>query len=75
MSDALSTSMFWAGALLALTPIVIGGIAVLAWWHTHKRPGRAAQGSGAAPTAPDREGQGQYGDTHRGTSEREGAPR
>ncbi len=75
MSDGLSSSMFWAGALLAFTPIVVGGIAVLLWWYTFKRQRPGVAGSGAPPTGPDREGQGQDGDAHRGTGERERAPR
>ncbi|MDH3496781.1 MAG: hypothetical protein OER21_08470 [Gemmatimonadota bacterium] len=37
MNDALSTSMFWVGALFAFTPIVVGGIVIGVWWLTRKR--------------------------------------
>jgi hypothetical protein len=39
--DALEAGMFWAGALMALTPLVFAGIVIGVWWlqrRKHKRP-------------------------------------
>lgn len=72
--DQLSNSMFWAGALLALTPLVIGGIAVALWWRTFKRP-TDRDPSGALAPGEEGEGQGQHGESHGTARERERAPR
>lgn len=47
--DALSTGMFWVGALTALTPIVIAGVVVVVVWRGRKR--------GAAASGPRPEGE------------------
>ena len=46
--DALSTGMLLAGALMAFTPLVIGGIVLTVWWRGRKRTGAPASGAGAA---------------------------
>jgi hypothetical protein len=30
--DALEAGMFWAGALMALTPLVFAGVVIGVWW-------------------------------------------
>lgn len=40
MNDALSTGMFWVGALFAFTPVVVGGTVIAIWWWTRRRERR-----------------------------------
>lgn len=35
--DALEAGMFWAGALMALTPLVFAAIVLGVWWFQRKR--------------------------------------
>ncbi len=35
--DPLSTSMFWAGALMAFTPIAFAGIVIGVWWFQRRK--------------------------------------
>ena len=35
--DALERGMFWAGALMALAPILFAGIVLGVWWHQRKK--------------------------------------
>lgn len=35
--DELSTSMFWAGALMVFAPILFFGIVIGVWWFTKKK--------------------------------------
>ncbi len=37
MNDALSTSMFWVGAMFAFTPLLVCGTVVGIWWHLRRR--------------------------------------
>lgn len=49
MNDGLSVGMFWAGALMAFTPILLVGGVVLLWWLKRKKdevPGAGCQVSG-----------------------------
>lgn len=43
MNDALSTSMFWVGAMFAFTPIVVGGTVVAIIWWKRRQGARADQ--------------------------------
>ena len=35
--DALELGMFLAGALMALTPVVLGGAVLGIWWHQRRK--------------------------------------
>jgi hypothetical protein len=35
--DALEAGMFWAGALMALAPLVFAGVVIGVWWLQRKR--------------------------------------
>jgi hypothetical protein len=35
--DLLSVSMFWAGALMVFTPIILAAVVVGIWWHQRRR--------------------------------------
>ena len=35
--DALEAGMFWAGALMALAPLVFAGVVIGVWWFQRKR--------------------------------------
>lgn len=48
--DALSVSMFWAGALMALAPLAYVGIVILVWRLSRRRATDAAD----QPSASDR---------------------
>ena len=39
--DALSLPMFWAGALMAFTPLAAAGAVLLVWWRQRRRDGGA----------------------------------
>ncbi len=38
--DALEVGMFWAGLLMALTPIVFAGAVLGVWWYQRRRAKR-----------------------------------
>ncbi len=40
-ADALSTSMFWVGAMFVLTPLLCGGVVIGVWWYQRRKLGRA----------------------------------
>ena len=58
--DALSVSMFWAGALMAFAPLVFVGAVLAVWWRLHGRhlgrdtppPGDGAQDASDRAQAP-----------------------
>ena len=35
--DALSVSMFWAGALMVFAPVIFASILLGVWWYQRKR--------------------------------------
>lgn len=35
--DGLETGMFWAGALMALAPLIFAAIVLGVWWHQRKK--------------------------------------
>lgn len=35
--DALSLSMFWAGALMVFTPLICAGTVVGVWWYQRRK--------------------------------------
>ena len=37
--DALSLSMFWAGALMVFTPIISASLVIGIWWYQRRRAG------------------------------------
>jgi hypothetical protein len=47
--DALDFGMFWTGALMAFTPVVLAGIVVLFWWRWRKRERAAGDAAGRTP--------------------------
>jgi hypothetical protein len=49
--DALSLSMFWAGALMVFTPIVAAGAVLAVWWRQRVRA-RADASRADASRAP-----------------------
>jgi hypothetical protein len=40
--DALSLSMFWAGALMVFTPLICAGIVLGVWWYQRRKLPKAA---------------------------------
>lgn len=40
MNDALSTSMFWVGALFAFTPLAVGGVVLWVLWRKRRASDR-----------------------------------
>lgn len=60
--DALSLSMFYAGALMVFTPLVGGGVVVGVWWRQRRAAQRRELG-GQVPTVSAQE----RGDTTRPT--------
>jgi len=35
--DKLESALFWVGAMLAFTPVLVGlGVAAVIWWHRRK---------------------------------------
>ena len=38
--DALSLSMFWAGALMVFTPLIFASVVLGVWWRQRRRAGR-----------------------------------
>ena len=58
--DALSLSMFWAGALMVFTPLIVAAVVVGAVWRQRVRDARAARGgahSGDVTHAQEARGQ------------------
>jgi hypothetical protein len=35
--DGLSLSMFWAGALMAFTPLICAAVVIGVWWRTRNK--------------------------------------
>jgi hypothetical protein len=35
--DALEAGMFWAGALMALTPLVFAAVVIGVWWFQRRK--------------------------------------
>ena len=35
--DALEAGMFWAGALMAFTPLVFAGVVIGVWWFQRRK--------------------------------------
>jgi hypothetical protein len=55
--DALSLSMFWAGALMVFTPLIFAAVVLGVWWRQRGRPRGRARGAPDAPsTTPPRQG-------------------
>ena len=42
--DALEAGMFWAGALMALAPVVFGAVVIGVWWVQKKKKAERASG-------------------------------
>jgi hypothetical protein len=54
--DKLESAMFWVGAMLAFTPVLVGlGVFGLIWWHRRKAgaPGGAPAAAGPPPGEHD----------------------
>jgi hypothetical protein len=48
--DRLESAMFWVGAMLAFTPVLVGlGVFGLIWWHRKKAAMAAGAATGAGP--------------------------
>ncbi len=45
--DALSLSMFWAGALMVFTPLIIAAVVIAAVWRQRIKDARARAGQSA----------------------------
>ena len=41
--DALSLSMFWAGALMVFTPLIFAAVVLGVWWRGRKRGGQPSR--------------------------------
>ena len=50
--DALSLSMFWAGALMVFTPLVAAGVVLAVWWY-QKKKGQGPRAGKSTPAHPD----------------------
>ena len=52
--DALSLSMFLAGALMAFTPLLYAAVVLAVWWRQRTRTGGVTPGAGddGAPMDP-----------------------
>jgi hypothetical protein len=44
--DALSVSMFWAGALMAFAPLLFVGVVLFFWWRSRASPHAPTGGDG-----------------------------
>jgi hypothetical protein len=44
--DALSLSMFWAGALMVFTPLICAGTVIGVWWFQRRK---ASKGNETQP--------------------------
>lgn len=47
--DALSLSMFWAGALMVFTPLIFAGTVLTVWWRQRQKAQRDASGQPPKP--------------------------
>ena len=47
--DALSLSMFWAGALMVFTPLIFASVVLTVWWRQRQKAQRDAS---AQPPKP-----------------------
>lgn len=47
--DSLDQTMFWTGAMFALTPVILAGIVLAVWWRSRRRQ----QAEGKAPGPGD----------------------
>jgi hypothetical protein len=50
--DALSLSMFWAGALMVFTPLIFASVVLGVWWRQRRHP---RDGPGSTRGAPPRD--------------------
>jgi hypothetical protein len=41
--DGLEQGMFWAGALMAIAPVLFAGIVLGVWWHQRRITSRRSQ--------------------------------
>ena len=48
--DALSLSMFWAGALMVFTPLITAAVVIAAVWRQRVKDARARAGGQSAET-------------------------
>ena len=46
--DALSLSMFWAGALMVFAPIIFFATVIGVWWYQRKREAATKKGDAAS---------------------------
>jgi hypothetical protein len=52
--DRLESAMFWVGAMLAFTPVLVGlGVFGVIWWHRKKAAMAAGAATGAGPPGED----------------------
>jgi hypothetical protein len=47
--DALSLSMFWAGALMVFAPIIFAGIVLGVWWYQRRALAENAEADAHPP--------------------------
>ena len=52
--DVLSLSMFWAGLLMVLAPMLFAAVVLAVWWRQRTAPPGAAAGDGRG--APENDG-------------------
>jgi hypothetical protein len=50
--DALSLSMFWAGALMVFAPLIFAAVVLGVWWRQRPRARRDGADPGATPPGP-----------------------
>ena len=59
MNEGYTMTMFWAGALMAFTPLVFASVLLGVWWYQRKRRRGAGETSDMVSPASHSQNQGQ----------------
>ncbi len=52
MTEGFSMPMFWAGAMMAVTPLVFFGVLVSIWWYRRKQFQKTSDSISCDPSSP-----------------------
>lgn len=52
MTEGFSMSMFWVGAMMAVTPIVFFGVLISIWWYRRKQFQKISDSINSDPSSP-----------------------